>query len=244
MFLSANGTAMKKEVLKDISMKFERGKINMVIGASGSGKSVLFKCMLGLLQPDSGEVYYDGKKFYALSDKEKQNLRKDIGMLFQASALFDFMTVEENVSFPIRMFTVQPHKQIRDRVNFCLQRVHLPDVNKLYPSALSGGMKKRVGIARAIALNPKYLFCDEPNSGIDPLTAIVIDDLIREITYEYNITTIINSHDMHSVLEIGDNVMLLYEGRKHWIGTRHEIRESKDKVLNEFVFASHFQRAQ
>ena len=238
--LSGRGEARNaKTVLEDISMRFEPGKINIVIGASGSGKSVLFKCMLGLIPPGEGEVYYDGEEFYHLSEPEKRNIRKDIGMLFQGGALFDFMTVEENVGFPLRMFTRKSHFEIRERVDFCLSRVRLENVNSLYPSEISGGMKKRVGIARAIALNPRYLFCDEPNSGLDPLTAIVIDDLIRELTYEYKMTTIINTHDMHSVLEIGDNIMLLFNGRKHWSGNRQEIKESQDEVLNKFVFATH-----
>lgn len=225
-------------VLQDISVNFEPGKINLIIGGSGSGKSVLTKCMVGLHEIDSGSIMYDGKEFTTMNFKQKKKIRKDIGMLFQASALFDSLTVEENVLFPLEMYTKQTKKEMLERVNFCLDRVNLEDANKLYPAELSGGMKKRVGIARAIALNPKYLFCDEPNSGLDPFTGIVIDQLIQEITKEYNMTTIVITHDMNSVMETGENIMFLYQGKNWWQGDNHEIIKSDNKELSEFVFAS------
>ena len=225
-------------VLQDISVSFEPGKINLIIGGSGSGKSVLTKCMVGLHNIDSGSIMYDGKEFTTMNFKQKKKIRKDIGMLFQASALFDSLTVEENVLFPLEMYTKQTKKEMLERVNFCLDRVNLENANKLYPAELSGGMKKRVGIARAIALNPKYLFCDEPNSGLDPFTGIVIDQLIQEITKEYNMTTIVITHDMNSVMETGENIMFLYQGQNWWQGDNHEIVKSDNKELSEFVFAS------
>ncbi|MBL1233999.1 MAG: ABC transporter ATP-binding protein [Vicingaceae bacterium] len=225
-------------VLKDISVSFEPGKINLIIGGSGSGKSVLTKCMVGLHEIDSGSILYDGKEFTTMNFKQKKKIRKDIGMLFQASALFDSLTVEENVLFPLEMYTKQTKKEMLERVNFCLDRVNLENANKLYPAELSGGMKKRVGIARAIALNPKYLFCDEPNSGLDPFTGIVIDQLIQEITKEYNMTTIVITHDMNSVMETGENIMFLYQGKNWWQGDNHEIVKADNKELSEFVFAS------
>jgi len=225
-------------VLQDISVSFEPGKINLIIGGSGSGKSVLTKCMVGLHEIDSGSILYDGKEFTTMNFKQKKKIRKDIGMLFQASALFDSLTVEENVLFPLEMYTKQTKKEMLERVNFCLDRVNLENANKLYPAELSGGMKKRVGIARAIALNPKYLFCDEPNSGLDPFTGIVIDQLIQEITKEYNMTTIVITHDMNSVMETGENIMFLYQGKNWWQGDNHEIVKSDNKELSEFVFAS------
>lgn len=225
-------------VLQDISVSFEPGKINLIIGGSGSGKSVLTKCMVGLHTIDSGSIMYDGKEFTTMNFKQKKKIRKDIGMLFQASALFDSLTVEENVLFPLEMYTKQTKKEMLERVNFCLDRVNLENANKLYPAELSGGMKKRVGIARAIALNPKYLFCDEPNSGLDPFTGIVIDQLIQEITKEYNMTTIVITHDMNSVMETGENIMFLYQGKNWWQGDNHEIVKSDNKELSEFVFAS------
>ncbi len=225
-------------VLKDISVNFEPGKINLIIGGSGSGKSVLTKCMVGLHEIDSGSIMYDGKEFTTMNFKQKKKIRKDIGMLFQASALFDSLTVEENVLFPLEMYTKQTKKEMLERVNFCLDRVNLENANKLYPAELSGGMKKRVGIARAIALNPKYLFCDEPNSGLDPFTGIVIDQLIQEITKEYNMTTIVITHDMNSVMETGENIMFLYQGKNWWQGDNHEIVKADNKELSEFVFAS------
>jgi len=225
-------------VLQDISVSFEPGKINLIIGGSGSGKSVLTKCMVGLHEIDSGSIKYDGKEFTTMNFKQKKEIRKDIGMLFQASALFDSLTVEENVLFPLEMYTKQTKKEMLERVNFCLDRVNLENANKLYPAELSGGMKKRVGIARAIALNPKYLFCDEPNSGLDPFTGIVIDQLIQEITKEYNMTTIVITHDMNSVMETGENIMFLYQGKNWWQGDNNEIVKSDNKELSEFVFAS------
>lgn len=225
-------------VLQDISVNFEPGKINLIIGGSGSGKSVLTKCMVGLHSIDSGSILYDGKEFTTMNFKQKKEIRKDIGMLFQASALFDSLTVEENVLFPLEMYTKQTKKEMLERVDFCLDRVNLENANKLYPAELSGGMKKRVGIARAIALNPKYLFCDEPNSGLDPFTGIVIDQLIQEITKEYNMTTIVITHDMNSVMETGENIMFLYQGKNWWQGDNHEIVKSDNKELSEFVFAS------
>lgn len=225
-------------VLQDISVDFEPGKINLIIGGSGSGKSVLTKCMVGLHPIERGSIKFDGKEFTTMNFKQKKEIRKDIGMLFQASALFDSLTVEENVLFPLEMYTKQTKKEMLERVNFCLDRVNLENANKLYPAELSGGMKKRVGIARAIALNPKYLFCDEPNSGLDPFTGIVIDQLIQEITKEYNMTTIVITHDMNSVMETGENIMFLYQGKNWWQGDNHEIVKSDNKELSEFVFAS------
>lgn len=231
-----------KVVLKDISAIFRPGKTNLVIGGSGSGKTTLIKCMIGLYPIDSGEVLYDGREFTTLNFAEKVPVRKEIGMLFQSSALFDSMTVQENIMFPLNMFSDLSTSEKLDRVNFCLKRVNLENVNQLTPSELSGGMKKRVGIARAIAMNPKYLYCDEPNSGLDPKTSIVIDNLIREITEEYNITTIVNTHDMNSVMEIGDHILFLHQGEKWWEGSNKEIRSTDNKEVNEFVFASKFMR--
>ncbi len=227
-----------KEVLKGIDFHFEPGKINMIIGASGSGKSVMLKCVVGLHLPDAGEVLYTGENFFEADNKRVKELRTNIGMLFQSSALFDSMTVEQNVAFPIKMFTQQKNSEIRDRVNDCLARVNLVGANKLLPAELSGGMQKRVGIARAIAMNPKYLFVDEPNSGLDPLTASVIDKLIQELTEEYNMTTIVVSHDMNSVMNIGQKIMFLYEGRKEWEGTNKEILYSGEPNLEKFIFVS------
>ncbi|MEM8901738.1 MAG: ATP-binding cassette domain-containing protein [Bacteroidota bacterium] len=226
------------EVLKGLSFTFEPGKINMIIGASGSGKSVMLKCIVGLMIPDGGEVIFDGINFHEAEFKDVKEIRQNIGMLFQGSALFDYLNVEENVAFPIKMFTRQKSSEIRDRVNFCLDRVNLQGKNKLYPSELSGGMQKRVGIARAIAMNPKFLFVDEPNSGLDPLTASVIDKLIQELTLEFNMTTVVVSHDMNSVMNIGDKIMFLYKGKKEWEGTNKEILHSDSEALNEFVFVS------
>ncbi|MDQ7947542.1 MAG: ABC transporter ATP-binding protein [Pedobacter sp.] len=233
----------ENEVLKGISGKFEEGITNLIIGGSGSGKTTLLKCMIGLHQPEQGTVYYDGREFTQLNFEQRIEIRKEIGMLFQGSALFDSMTVEENIMFPLNMFTDQTRSEKLDRVNFCLERVNLEGKNKLFPAELSGGMKKRVGIARAIAMNPKYLFCDEPNSGLDPKTSIVIDELIKEITEEYNTTTIVVTHDMNSVMGIGDYIMFLHEGKKFWEGSNKEIAKTDIEELNDFVFASRFMKA-
>lgn len=227
-----------KQVLKDISINFNPGECSLIIGASGSGKTVLLKSLVGLHEPNSGEVWYEDVLFNKLNFKNKKNIHKEIGMLFQGSALFDFATVEENVRFPMDFFTEWSKEKKLDRINFCLERVNLQNVNKLFPNELSGGMQKRVGIARAIALNPKYLFCDEPNSGLDPHTSILIDQLIYEITKEYNITTVVNTHDMNSVMEIGDRVGFIYNGELMWEGNKNNILTSSHKELNEFVFAS------
>ncbi len=231
-----------KQILTDINATFLKGKTNLIIGASGSGKTVLIKCIVGLFPPDSGHILYNGVDFIGLPFQEKKELRKEIGMLFQGSALFDSMTVEENVMFPLGMFSEMTEIEQLDRANFCLQRVNLPNASKLYPSELSGGMKKRVGIARAIAMKPEYLFCDEPNSGLDPRTSIVIDELIKEITYEYNITTIAVTHDMNSVMEIGDNVIFIFKGQVYWTGDKDSILHSDNQELNNFVYASKFMR--
>jgi phospholipid/cholesterol/gamma-HCH transport system ATP-binding protein len=231
-----------RQILKGISAVMETGKTNLIIGTSGSGKTVLQKCMVGLFEPDSGDILYDARNFSEMNEEHRKELRQQIGMLFQGSALFDSMTVERNVKFPLDMFTNWDHKKKVDRVNEVLERVNLKDTNKKYPSEVSGGMKKRVGIARAIVLNPKYLFCDEPNSGLDPQTSLVIDQLIREITREYNMTTVINTHDMNSVMEIGENILYLYQGNKEWEGNNKEIIFSKNQKLNQFIFASEFLR--
>ena len=227
-------------VLEGISVLFEKGKTNLIIGRSGSGKTVLMKCIVGLHEVNSGSIFFDDRDFVSMNFKERKNLRREIGMLFQGSALFDSLSVEENVMFPLNMFTTMTLEEKKERTNTCLNRVSLVNVNHLYPGELSGGMKKRVAIARAIVQNPKYLFCDEPNSGLDPKTALVIDDLISEITHEYDITTVINTHDMNSVMEIGEKVVFIHEGRKCWEGTREEILDSEDVNLNDFVFASNF----
>ncbi len=227
-----------KTVLHDVSMTFEPGKTNLIIGASGSGKTVLLKSLVGLHEVDAGDILYGDVLFNRLPFNEKRAMRKNIGMLFQGSALFDFATVEENVMFPLTMFTNMSVEEKRERVNFCLKRVNITGAEKRYPAELSGGMQKRVGIARAIALNPAYLFCDEPNSGLDPNTSILIDNLIHEITQEYNITTIVNTHDMNSVMEIGDKVVFIYQGRKWWEGSAADILQTDNAELNNFVFAS------
>ena len=229
-----------KVVLDGVSHVMETGKTNLIIGTSGSGKTVLQKCLVGLFEPDSGDIIYDGKSFTEMTQEERTILRRDIGMLFQGSALFDSMTVEENIKFPLNMFTKDNHAKKMKRVNEVLDRVNLKDANKKFPSEISGGMKKRVGIARAIVLNPKYLFCDEPNSGLDPVTSMVIDKLIQDLTVEYNITTIINTHDMNSVMEIGDNILYMVQGKKEWSGNKKDIIFSDNKLLNEFIFASEF----
>jgi len=229
-----------KEVLSDVSHVMETGKCNLIIGTSGSGKTVLQKCLVGLFEPDEGEISYDGKNFTEMAHDDRKELRQQIGMLFQGSALFDSMTVEQNVMFPLDMFSKLHHGEKVKRVNEVLDRVNLKDANKKYPAEISGGMKKRVGIARAIVLNPKYLFCDEPNSGLDPQTSMVIDKLIFDITKEFNMTTVINTHDMNSVMEIGENIIYLYQGRKEWSGNNKEIIFSKNELLNSFIFASEF----
>ena len=232
----------ENKVLDDISFEFEVGKTNLVIGQSGSGKTVLVKCLVGLHEPDEGEVLYDNRNFSLMGLKERRSLRQEIGMLFQGGALFDSMNVEQNVMFPLNMFTKMSPAEKLDRVNFCLESVHLEGRNKLMPSELSGGMIKRVAIARAISLNPKYLFCDEPNSGLDPITAGVIDELIKEITEEFNTTTVINTHDMNSVLMIGEKIAFIHKGRIHWTGNRHEILHTDNEVLNDFIFATELTR--
>jgi phospholipid/cholesterol/gamma-HCH transport system ATP-binding protein len=232
----------ENKVLDDVSFIFEVGKTNLVIGQSGSGKTVLVKCLVGLLEPDEGEVMYDNRNFSMMGIKERRMLRQEIGMLFQGGALFDSMTVEQNVMFPLNMFTNMNVAEKMERVNFCLERVHLEGRNKLMPSELSGGMVKRVAIARAISLNPKYLFCDEPNSGLDPITAGVIDELIKEITEEFNTTTVVNTHDMNSVLMIGEKIAFIYKGRIGWSGNRHEILHTNNQELNDFIFATELTR--
>ena len=227
-----------RPVLKDVSVKFNRGKTNLVIGQSGSGKTVLLKCIVGLIEPDEGEIIFNNTVFNTLSFGEKKELRQEMGMLFQGGALFDSATVLENVMFPLDMFTQMSRDEKLERANNCLKRVNIINFNNLFPSELSGGMQKRVAIARAIALNPKYLFCDEPNSGLDPITALIIDNLIKEITEEYDITTIVNTHDMNSVMEIGEKVVFIFNGEKAWEGSNKEILESNNEELNNFVFAS------
>lgn len=227
-----------KTVLNDVSAVFEQGKTNLIIGQSGSGKTVLIKSIVGLHQVDRGNIFFDGRDFSNMGMQDKKSIRQEIGMLFQGSALFDYMTVEQNVMFPLEMFSTMTLAERRDRVEFCLNRVKLEGANNKFPSEISGGMQKRVAIARAIALNPRYLICDEPNSGLDPRTSIVIDELIREITVENNITTIVNTHDMNSVMAIGDKIIFIYQGSKHWEGTKDVIFDSDNQVLNDFVFAS------
>lgn len=226
------------EVLKGISTVFERGKTNLIIGQSGSGKTVFLKCILGLFTPNEGEIIYDERPLSKMDEIQRSLLRQDMGMVFQGSALFDSMTVEENVMFPMQMFTDAPEDEIRERANIAINRVNLVDANAKLPAEISGGMKKRVAIARAIVMNPNYLFCDEPNSGLDPQTAILIDNLIQEITQEYKITTLINSHDMNSVMEIGENIIFLQEGEKKWEGTNKEIFRTDNQAVTDFVYSS------
>lgn len=225
-------------VLDNISTVFEDGKTNLIIGRSGSGKTVMIKDVIGLLRPDKGEILYDGRDLLKMSKKEIKHLRKEMGMLFQGSALFDSMTVLENVMYPLDMFSKDSSKERIKRARFCLERVNLADAGDLYPSEISGGMMKRAAIARAIALNPKYLFCDEPNSGLDPKTSLLIDDLIHDITKEYNMTTVINTHDMNSVMNIGDNIIFINQGKKEWEGNKDQVITSTNKALNDFIFAS------
>lgn len=227
-----------KMVLHDVSATFRTGCTNLIIGQSGSGKTVLMKSIVGLLRPDSGEILYDGRDVMKMSSNEIHSLRKEIGMLFQGSALFDSETVLGNVMFPLTMFSKMSRAEARDRALFCLERVNLKGADAKYPSEISGGMQKRVAIARAIALNPKYLFCDEPNSGLDPRTSILIDELLHDITHEYNMTTIINTHDMNSVLGIGENIIFINKGHREWVGDKDKIFESDNQALNDFVFAT------
>jgi phospholipid/cholesterol/gamma-HCH transport system ATP-binding protein len=227
-----------RHVLKDISAEFQPGLTNLIIGQSGSGKTVLMKCLVGLLEPESGEIMYSGRNFINAAIQEKKKIRQELGMVFQGGALFDSMTVAENVRFPLKMFGKMSASEMNDRIEFCLHRVNLDHAHSLYPSEISGGMRKRVAIARAIALNPKYLFFDEPNSGLDPKTAILIDQLIQEITGEFGTTTVINTHDMNSVMEIGDKIIFIHEGQNYWEGTRSMLSASDNKQLTEFIFAS------
>ncbi|MDA8947898.1 ATP-binding cassette domain-containing protein [Flavobacteriaceae bacterium] len=226
------------EVLKGISTVFEKGKTNLIIGQSGSGKTVFLKCLLGLFEADSGKILFEGKRLKKMTVKERSILRQEMGMVFQGSALFDSMTVEENIMFPMQMFTQKTDDEIRDRANQVIKRVNLIKANEKFPDEISGGMKKRVAIARAIVMNPKYLFCDEPNSGLDPKTAILIDNLIQEITAEYGITTVINTHDMNSVMEIGEKIVFLKDGIKSWEGTKEEIFNTDNEAVTNFVYSS------
>jgi phospholipid/cholesterol/gamma-HCH transport system ATP-binding protein len=231
-----------RQVVKDVSFTFQKGKTNLIIGESGCGKTTLIKLMVGLHEPDQGDIIYDGKNFPKLSRKEQEDVRKQIGMTFQGGALFDSQTLEENVMFPLDMFTSMSKAEKMDRVNFCLERVQLTGKNKLYPAELSGGMKKRAALARAIANKPRYLFCDEPNSGLDPKTAIVIDKLIHSITKEFDITTVIITHDMNSVIEIGENIMFVYKGQNWWTGDKSRVLNTDNKELFDFVFASEYMK--
>ena len=231
-----------KIVINDVSAVMQAGKCNLIIGTSGSGKTVFMKCLVGLFEPDEGEILYDNVSFTDMDDEQRKQLRQQIGMLFQGSALFDSMTVEQNVMFPLDMFTNDSYNKKLKRVNEVLDRVNLKDANKKFPAEISGGMKKRVGIARAIVLNPQYLFCDEPNSGLDPQTSLVIDKLIKEITIEYKITTVVNTHDMNSVMENGDHIIYMHQGLKEWEGNNKDIIFSKNERLNGFIFASEFLR--
>ena len=230
------------QVLSDISTVFAKGRVNQIIGKSGSGKSVLAKCVVGLYRPEEGRVQYDGRSFLEMTHEEKREIRQRIGMLFQGSALFDSLSVIDNVMFPLRMFGIMARSEMEDRAHFCLKRVNIVDKDKLFPAELSGGMQKRVGIARAIAMNPEYLFCDEPNSGLDPQTSIVIDELIKEITEEFGTTTIVITHDMNSVMETGEHIMFIHKGQNWWEGDRDALLNSDNKELNEFVFAGSLMR--
>jgi phospholipid/cholesterol/gamma-HCH transport system ATP-binding protein len=230
------------KVLDDVSAKFEKGKVNLIIGASGQGKSVLTKCLVGLHEVTEGQIFYEGVNFCEIAENQRRNIRTQIGMLFQGAALFDSMTVEDNIMFPLRMYTKQTRKERQKRVDFCLERVNLAGRNKLFPAECSGGMQKRIAIARAIVMNPNYLFCDEPNSGLDPQTSILIDNLIREITYEFNTTTIVITHDMNSVIEIGDTINFIYQGKNWWSGTKNDIVKTENKEVIDFVYASKFMK--
>ncbi|NBV92549.1 MAG: ATP-binding cassette domain-containing protein [Flavobacteriia bacterium] len=240
--VNVNKSFSGQQVLFDISAKFEKGKVNLIIGQSGQGKSVLAKCMVGLHEVDQGQILYDGRDFMKMSRDERSEIRQEIGMLFQGSALFDSMTVEQNLMFPLKMFTKMSKVEMQKRADFCLERVNLSGKNKLLPSECSGGMQKRVGIARAIAMNPKYLFCDEPNSGLDPQTSILIDGLIKDITAEFQITTIVITHDMNSVIEIGDNILFIYKGENWWQGNRETIITTDNPEIGNFVYASEFMK--
>jgi phospholipid/cholesterol/gamma-HCH transport system ATP-binding protein len=235
-----NKTFGDRQVVKNVSFTFHPGKCNLVIGESGSGKTTIMKMMVGLLEPDNGEILYDGENFLQMDVRRKQLVRQKIGMLFQGGALFDSMTLEENVMFPMEMFTSMSKEEKKERVDFCLSRVKLDGKNKLYPAELSGGMKKRAALARALSINPKYLFCDEPNSGLDPKTSIVIDELIREVTQEFNIVTMVVTHDMNSVLGIGDNIMYIFKGENWWQGNSSQVLKADNKELIDFVYASEF----
>lgn len=232
----------ENHVLQDVSARFEQGKVNLIIGASGQGKSVLAKSIVGLHEVDKGEILYSGVDLVKMNNTQRREIRKEIGMLFQGSALFDSKTVEENIMFPLTMFSKMTQKEMQIRVDFCLEHVNLSGRNKLYPAECSGGMQKRIAIARAIAMNPKYLFCDEPNSGLDPQTSILIDNLIKELTYEFETTTIVITHDMNSVIEIGDNINFIYQGQNWWQGDSKSIIKSDNKELSDFVFASEFMK--
>ncbi|MFM7300858.1 MAG: ABC transporter ATP-binding protein [Crocinitomicaceae bacterium] len=237
-----NKSFAENQVLFDIDARFEKGRVNLIIGQSGQGKSVLAKCMVGLHEVDSGEVLYDGRDFTKMNRNQRSEVRQEIGMLFQGAALFDSMTVEENVMFPLTMFTNMTKAEMKKRVDFCLEHVNLIGRNKLFPSECSGGMQKRVGIARAIAMNPKFLFCDEPNSGLDPQTSILIDGLIKSLTYELQMTTVVITHDMNSVMEIGDSIIFIYKGQKWWEGTRESIITTDNQEISNFVYASDFMK--
>ena len=227
----------EKQILHDINTEFEEGKVNLIIGRSGSGKTVLMKCLVGLFAPEEGQVLYSGREFHNLPENEKQLLRKEMGMVFQGSALFDSMTIEENITFPLDMFTEMSESEMRNRANFCLECVDLENVNKLYPAELSGGMKKRAAIARALACTPKYLFFDEPNSGLDPKTSLLIDELITKITHEFNTTTVVNTHDLNSIITIGETISFIYQGRLEWRGSSDNILTSDNQTLNDFIYA-------
>jgi phospholipid/cholesterol/gamma-HCH transport system ATP-binding protein len=240
--IGVNKSFGEHAVLQNINALFDKGKVNLIIGASGGGKSVLSKCIVGLHEVDNGQILFDGKDVCQMNELERRELRKKIGMLFQGGALFDSMTVENNIMFPLRMFTSMRKPEMRDKVNFCLERVNLAGKGHLYPSECSGGMKKRVAIARAIVMNPEYLFCDEPNSGLDPKTSILIDNLIQEITYEFNTTTIVITHDMNSVIEIGDTINFMFEGKNWWQGNKNEIVQTDNPQVVDFVYASKFMK--
>lgn len=230
------------QILYDISFNFEKGKTNLIIGQSGSGKSVLTKCIVGLHKPEQGQILFNGRDMVTMNNRDKKNVRKEIGMLFQGSALFDSLTVLENVMYPLMMFTNMSKSEMRDRAKFCLDRVDIKEKDDLFPSEISGGMQKRVAIARAISMKPQYLFCDEPNSGLDPKTSILIDELIKDLTDEYKMTTVVITHDMNSVLEIGDNIMFIYKGHNHWTGNKESILTTQNEEVVDFVYSSKFMK--